>query len=298
MLGCGVGAASAAEGQSVLLFEVEGGANAMAFAQQEGDDILVETDLLTSLGLKAPTNAANGRVRLRSVSGLSFTINEATASVRIICTAACYETNALRQEVDSVVLAPALSGVFLNYDLSASHALGVSQAGGVFEGVAFAGASRLEASALAQSGAGVRRLDTTWVSERPGARTSFRIGDSISRAGASALPVRYAGLKFGSDFSLDPAFVTYPVPALSGAAGLPSTLDIYLNSTLRQSRTAPAGPFTITDPADRRRRQCCNDRHHRCAWPPAGGHAIVLPGAASSQSRPIRFYRRSWRSAS
>lgn len=242
---CG-GAAHARE-QAVMSFEVEGGANAAAFAWREGADVLVEPDLLAALGIKPP-DTADPVMSLRAVKGLAFTVSEDSSAVHIVCTAACYEAHVLGDDPLVQATAPALSGLVLNYDATASEVDGRGRAGALFDAVLLGRASRIEASGLADSQGGIVRLETAWVRDVTSRRLRVRVGDSISRGGAWAIPVRYAGVRLGTDFSLDPGFVTFPTPELSGAAALPSVVNIFIDNTLRQTRNAPAGPFSIIDP--------------------------------------------------
>ncbi len=48
-------------------------------------------------------------------------------------------------------------------------------------------------------------------------------------------------------FPLQPGFVTFPLPGISGEAALPSTVDLYVDNALRMRRQVPSGPFSIQD---------------------------------------------------
>ena len=76
---------------------------------------------------------------------------------------------------------------------------------------------------------------------------SLRLGDSISGASSWGGAVRFGGAQWATNFSLQPGFVTFPLPGISGEAALPSTVDLYVDSALRMRRQVPSGPFSIQD---------------------------------------------------
>jgi outer membrane usher protein len=141
-----------------------------------------------------------------------------------------------------------LLGAILNYDVSAQSIGGRSQIGGVFEGLISRENKYALTNFVASSGGGARRLETTIALDDPTARRGVRIGDAISSGGAWGLPVRYGGVRFASDFTLDPTFISYPSPRLGGAAALPATVDVYVDNALRRSDAVAPGPFEIAEP--------------------------------------------------
>lgn len=145
---------------------------------------------------------------------------------------------------------PSGPGGFLNYDLLVERAAGDSRLNGLFELGAFNGMGVGTASALGRSLAGETqwlRLETTWTHDRPEALASLRLGDTVTRAGAWGRPVRFGGVQWATDFSVQPGFVAFPLPTVAGEAALPATVDLYLNDTLRAREAVPSGPFRMTD---------------------------------------------------
>src|SRR5690606_33986532 len=59
--------------------------------------------------------------------------------------------------------------------------------------------------------------------------------------------VRFGGVQWATNFATQPGFVSLSRPAMQGEAALPSTLELYVNDTLRLKRDVPAGPFSIQD---------------------------------------------------
>ncbi len=91
------------------------------------------------------------------------------------------------------------------------------------------------------------RTDTYWRTDLPGRMQTLVIGDTISSAGAWSQPVRYSGVRYARDFTLAPAYVTYPMPSISGSAALPSTVDVLINNRHNSSSTVQPGPFELTN---------------------------------------------------
>src|SRR5690606_20411977 len=74
------------------------------------------------------------------------------------------------------------------------------------------------------------RLDTTWRSDDPNSLRTTVVGDTISRPGFYGRPVRIGGVQYGTNFWLQPGYVTTPLLALKGTAALPSTVDVFVNN--------------------------------------------------------------------
>ncbi len=101
-------------------------------------------------------------------------------------------------------------------------------------------------SSLLNDGHRTVRLENSLTLDRPERRERFRLGDSISRAGILGRSVRFGGIQWGSDFSLQPDLITFPMPNVRGLARLPSAAEIYVDQSLRARQDVPAGPFELT----------------------------------------------------
>lgn len=89
------------------------------------------------------------------------------------------------------------------------------------------------------------RLDTSFRHIDPVAIRSVTLGDFNSNALAWNGSVRMAGLQIASAFEQRPDLVTTPLPEFSGAAVLPSTLDLYVGQQRVYSGEVPSGPFDL-----------------------------------------------------
>lgn len=110
----------------------------------------------------------------------------------------------------------------------------------------FGANQQIEGSALFDDDRGIR-LDTFWTIPDPQRLQTLRVGDAITDPGPLGAARRFGGIQWGTDFTLQPSFVSFPLPSARGLALLPSTVDVYVNDVLRGQTEVPAGPFEITD---------------------------------------------------
>ena len=79
----------------------------------------------------------------------------------------------------------------------------------------------------------------------PATLTSTQFGDTISSSLSWTRSLRIGGVQWRSNFGLRPDLVTFPVPALSGSAVVPTSVDLYVNNVRQFSGDVPGGPFVI-----------------------------------------------------
>ncbi len=195
---------------------------------------------------------------LERVAGIDWRIDASSQTLVIDAPPAAFA--GARVAMDSgppLATATASPGGFANYELqwqrstsAVGSGLGRDTTSALVElgGFHAGGAGRL--TALLRQGNGMTqrtRLDTTWTHDMPARMASLRLGDSIGRAGAWGRAVRFGGVQWGTDFSMQPGFLAFPLPSMQGLAALPSTVDVYVNNTLRMQSQVPAGPFDLTD---------------------------------------------------
>lgn len=90
------------------------------------------------------------------------------------------------------------------------------------------------------------RYDTSWSHSDPDTLTTTQWGDTISSSLAWSRSIRLAGWQWRSNFALRPDLVTFPLPALSGSAAVPSAVDLYVNNMHQLHADVPTGPFQLT----------------------------------------------------
>ncbi|WP_174976269.1 fimbria/pilus outer membrane usher protein [Burkholderia contaminans] len=89
------------------------------------------------------------------------------------------------------------------------------------------------------------RYDTSWTRSSPATLTTTQFGDTISSSLSWTRSLRIGGVQWRSNFGLRPDLVTFPVPALSGSAVVPTSVDLYVNNVRQFSGDVPGGPFVI-----------------------------------------------------
>jgi outer membrane usher protein len=196
---------------------------------------------------------------LSSVPGFQAHLNALNQSLDLKFLPSAFATTRLVQEAQRAAkVTEPLTSVFLNYDVSYtqqdfSGQLTTRDLGALTE---LGLSSRL--GVLTSSGVGHNlegdpnlgprgyvRLETTFNRDFPDSNMSLRLGDSTTRTGSWGRQVYFGGVQLAKNFTLQPGFITQPIPTLAGSATAPSTVDLYINDSLRQTSQVPSGPFTL-----------------------------------------------------
>ncbi|WP_343550755.1 fimbria/pilus outer membrane usher protein [Pantoea sp.] len=151
----------------------------------------------------------------------------------------------------------ASNGALLNYDFYATHTdnagsrlsswnelrffgpLGQFSTNGVY-------VQQLEGGVAGQQ-EGYIRYDTWFSNENENAAISWRAGDLVTDALSWSNSVRLGGIQVGRDFSVRPDLVTYPLPAFSGQAAVPSSVDLFINGYRSANADVQPGPWSLTN---------------------------------------------------
>lgn len=149
------------------------------------------------------------------------------------------------------------NGALINYDLYASRtdnsgtrlsawnelrlfgAAGQFSSNGVWQ-------QQLEGSNSYQDD-GYIRYDSWWSNENENAAISWQVGDLVTDSLAWSNSVRLGGVRIGRDFGVRPDLVTYPLPAFSGQAAVPSTVDLFINGYRSSQANVQPGPWSLTN---------------------------------------------------
>lgn len=91
----------------------------------------------------------------------------------------------------------------------------------------------------------VLRLDTVWSYSDEKRMLSYMLGDVVSGGLDWTRPMRLGGGQIRRNFSLRPDLVTMPLPSVEGTAGVPSTVDVYIDGIKAYSSRLQEGPFRI-----------------------------------------------------
>ncbi len=222
--------------------------------REQGGYLFVKRTDLALLRLRLPPRSSlekdgSGYVALDTIPALSYRVVPETQVLEITAAPEAFEATRQMEATRSLNRQLTSTGAFLNYNLDAEW-IGRLRMGGQIETGVF-GEWGILTSTFTRSGlsnAGLQRLQTSLVHDFPSRRESFRLGDSVATPGVWGIATNFAGVHWGTDFSTQPDFVTFPVPVLRGDATSPSTADMYVNGTLRQSAQVPAGPFELVNP--------------------------------------------------
>ncbi len=198
---------------------------------------------------------------LSDIAGFQARLNFAEQTIELDFLPSAF--NAVRVATEGAMARPALSesipAAFFNYDLNFQSTTGTGLSassrdlGGLFEAgwtgpfglltSSFVGRNLASSDPSAHSE--FKRLETTFTRNFLESNSTLRLGDTYSRGGLSSQPIYFGGLQYAKDYSLQPGFITQPVPVLAGVSAAPSTVELFINNSLRQVTQVPPGPFRI-----------------------------------------------------
>jgi outer membrane usher protein len=224
--------------------------------QTDGGDMFIDAADLQAWHLRAPCSEHIKKddhtlCRISGEKGLSLKLDALEGVLTIHAAPLLLNTNNLVGISSSrYPPTPSATGAYLNYDIYAGenghdHAESAMLEAGMF-GRWGSGTTTMLTHRTQEQTATVR-LDTTWTFDDPDRMASMRIGDTITGTSDWGRAVRIGGIQWATNFSTRPDLVTFPLPALAGVAVAPSTLDYYVNDTLRFRQNVPEGPFAIQE---------------------------------------------------
>lgn len=225
-----------------------------ALVLRRGDSFYVAkgalADARVAVGPDARRMAGPGTeyVDLSSLDGVKVSFDGGAQDLRLAVEVRRMEIESLDiAKTAAVTVRPPDFGGFINYNIVAQDGSDPFYAAALTDaGIQFSGGSLLT-SALMRGGQqqGAVRLDTAYVRDFPDALLRVTLGDAITRGGDWGRPYRFGGVQIGTDFSSQPGFVPYPLPNFAGQAALPSTVDVFVNDSLRYRGTVDQGPFSL-----------------------------------------------------
>ena len=222
--------------------------------------ISIKRSELTEIGLKAP-GALKPRVYLDTIPGLAFQYQP--DDQRIILTV---PNSALLPAVTSAAHRPEYleaeksSGAVLNYTLGADFStsgldgsFGFNSFSAGLDGWIFSpfgtfsstGAYRYSAAPNADNA--FVRYESRYDFSIADKALTLSVGDVQTSGPAWSRPVRIGGVQLRRDFSLRSDLVTEQLLSFSGAAAVPSTVDVFIENNRTYSANVGSGPFRIED---------------------------------------------------
>lgn len=139
------------------------------------------------------------------------------------------------------------TGFFINYDLQTQRSEGMTINSALLDTTFFRGTLNLSNNVMlsTHSEQDMLRLESTLIIDSPQQRTRFYLGDTLNHPGSWGNLMRFAGIRYGTDFSLDPRFIPFPLPSVFGQTTLPSTVDVMIDNIIQYQGNVPAGPFEL-----------------------------------------------------
>ena len=244
--------------EAVLELTVNGalsGDNFLVLRDVGGGLWLAESDF-ARLRLHIPhvsphTTGAGRYFPLAAISGVKVFYDDARAAASITASPAAFEsTNVNFAGGQRPPLSRGATGAFLNYEISGQRGqYSAADVASLYTELGFfspAGVLMNTAVDMATQGTyTLVRLETTFTHDFPDSLQTLRLGDTISVPGSWAQAVRFGGLQWGSNYGIRPDLVTTPLLAASGAAVVPSTVEVFVNGKAVGVSEVPAGPFVV-----------------------------------------------------
>jgi outer membrane usher protein len=204
--------------------------------------------LRVSANLKRLDVGEHRYVRLDLLGPIDVRVDEAQQRLVLTAPPALFEEATLKSSETVVAARPLLErGAFLNYDVhgeldsAAASALSAALEAGVN-----VGSGVLVDTEIAGTNPGhVTRLATTWQSDDVAHDRSLQLGDAFDGEATLGGNVRFAGVRFSTNYGATPDFVTSPQASVLGTATLPSTVDVYVNNVLAMTQNVDPGTFRI-----------------------------------------------------
>lgn len=228
-------------------------------ADLDGGNMAAPRSELAELGIKPPPGTGR-MVALSSIEGLSYQYDTANQLIHI-----AVPHEGLLPEVVSAAHAPAFEpseggwGAVLNYSLVGDTGFGEAfehydgTLSANLDGWAFAPLGRLASSGYftqdlgADGEAEALRLETSFTADLPEQALSLTLGDFTSAGPSWTRPIRMAGIELRRDFSLRSDLVTVQKFSYSGAAAVPSSVDVFIENSRVFSANVTDGPFRLED---------------------------------------------------
>lgn len=203
---------------------------------------LIETAPLAAAGLYTGTEET---ACLQSVPGLEYRLDQNAARLDIYMATAPAPR---RMGAQKPVFAKSLSGLVGGYGLSAQRVHDGRDewinAFGDLSLTLHTPQGRLQNDVIGSYGDGagrVRRLLTVYERDFPGSFTRFSLGDSFTAAPRWGRIMPFAGVQYGTDFSMDPSDSWRPYSTFQALLRERSEVDVRVNGVVRQKQSVDPG---------------------------------------------------------
>ena len=210
-------------------------------------------------GVTAKSQGTRTRVRIDNIPKLRARLDSSETHLEIDADPTLFAAQLIQGRRRASTPDNGLPAFFVDYDLFGERGqAGIQDYSGHFEVGTSLGRASLASSWLAtyESGAvkaatGLEsppiwcRLDTALLLDWPEQTARLTVGDSITIPGTLGQAVRFSGIHWATDYTTQPNLTPYALPALSGTAAVPSSIDLYVNQSLLERTTINPGPFEL-----------------------------------------------------
>jgi len=232
------------------------------FLQDSHDNLYVNKDDLEAWSVILPTKSplffeGEAYYPLNNLAGVEYTININEQSIALNISPDKFKPNQITFDKMSFMepTKPGF-GLILDYTTLAQKDDFSHQLSGLFTPSVFSPYGSIVSEFLAVNNNyyddednnqnRIIRLNSSWRQDDTKKMNTRIIGDSFSSTGLWGNSVGFGGIQFTSNYSLQPGFITYPLPRVHGEALLPSTVDLYTNGALLGNTTVDqSGLFSI-----------------------------------------------------
>ncbi|MFU1477576.1 fimbria/pilus outer membrane usher protein [Roseovarius sp. C7] len=225
----------------------------------DGENMRSTRSELTQIGLEVPPRLAQ-TVALHEIDGVRYTYDPIDQAVDI---QAPY--SALRPDIRSASYAQDFEepdrsyGAVVNYSVVADRGFGgdfSGSNGGLsanLDGWIFAPYGQLRSTAYfsrpfaSEAEDQNIRLETTMTTHLPDKAITVSVGDFTTAGPSWTRPIRMGGVQVRRDFSLRSDLVTDQRLSYSGAAAVPSSVDVFIENNRVYSTNVDSGPYQLED---------------------------------------------------
>ncbi|WP_395331239.1 fimbria/pilus outer membrane usher protein [Novosphingobium sp. BL-8H] len=188
----------------------------------------------------ATSLAGEDYVALDDVPGVSARLDASGTLLLLDVSAERYAPVRLGPPDAAVAVSRSIPAAYIDYDLTFTQDRRTTAFSALLDAGVSGGWGVLAATGLVGTGRTPNvRLDTAYTLDFPGRRIRLVVGDTLGHGSAWSQPVRFGGIRIGTDFSLDPSRLTYPLPVLQGGSALPSTVELAAREGVRDFAVEP-----------------------------------------------------------
>ncbi len=232
-----------------------------SFVRLSDGRIAAEPNELVEIGLKVQrVSGAEALIAIDELPGVVYRYDEPTQKIYLTCgdEQRVPKTYDARAGMDRAIAAQSDYGSVLNYSLFGATTKQDGKSRFIFSGAnasldarLFSPFGTLSQSAIVGTTTAqdidTLRLETTFTYSDPETMRTYRAGDMISGGLPWTRSIRLGGLQVQRNFGLRSDLVTLPLPAFSGSAAVPSTVDVYVNNLKTYSQDVASGPYQISN---------------------------------------------------